>query len=428
MPRYYPNWIQAYMQYSSKSEAPDKFHFWTAISTVAGAMRRQVWIDQGYFEWTPCFYIIFVAPPGIVSKSTTASIGMNLLRQVPGIQFGPDAATWQALAMAFAQATEMVEISEQYHPMSALTISSSEFGTFLNPHDREMVDLLVSLWDGQRGVWKKATKTSGDDQIENPWINLIACTTPAWIAGTFPEYMIGGGFTSRCIFVYADQKRHLVPYPGRIIPEDFKVNEQKLVHDLELISQIRGEYKLAEEAIAYGESWYQDLYNNRPKHLDNDRLAGYLARKQTHLHKIAMVLSASRRDNLVITVEDIEEADQLLVGIESDMPKVFGRIGLNDISKCAQDIVMYLEHSKNGEISQTLLYNNFVGRILFREFQEALQSVLACGAATAATRGNELYVRRNFNVETPLSMHSSSGPVAPRSDDTPEVNSRSSSL
>ena len=70
------NWVDSYLVYSSASEAPDKFHFWTAVSTIAGALRRRVWIPQNYFDWTSNFYIILVAPPGIVSKSTTISIGM----------------------------------------------------------------------------------------------------------------------------------------------------------------------------------------------------------------------------------------------------------------------------------------------------------------------------------------------------------------
>jgi len=81
-------------------------HFWTGVSTLAGALRRKVWVDMGYFKWFPNFYIILVAPPGIVSKSTTAGIGMSLLRQVPDIQFGPDVITWQALVQSFAESTK----------------------------------------------------------------------------------------------------------------------------------------------------------------------------------------------------------------------------------------------------------------------------------------------------------------------------------
>jgi hypothetical protein len=122
--------------------------------------------------------------------------------------------TWQALVSAFAESTMSFEYQGEFYPMSALTIESSEFGNLLNPQDTEMIDLLVSLWDSKQGAFHKKTKASGNDIVENPWINLIACTTPSWIAGNFPEYMIGGGFTSRCIFVYAEKKAQLVAYPS----------------------------------------------------------------------------------------------------------------------------------------------------------------------------------------------------------------------
>ena len=154
-----------------------------------------------------------------------------------------------------------------------------KFGTFFNPNDREMVDVLVSLWDGQIGTWEKRTKTQGADLIVNPWINIAACTTPGWIAGSFPEYLIGGGFTSRCVFVYAKRKRRLVAYPGRIIPDEFKELQSYLVHDLEQISTVRGPYTMTDEAVAYGEKWYQEHNDTRPKHLDNERFGGYLAKE-----------------------------------------------------------------------------------------------------------------------------------------------------
>ena len=62
---------------------------WVGVSTIAGALRRKVWIDQAYFKWYPNFYIILVAPPGIVAKSTTASLGMRLCGVSPVSASGP---------------------------------------------------------------------------------------------------------------------------------------------------------------------------------------------------------------------------------------------------------------------------------------------------------------------------------------------------
>ena len=232
MTRIHSDWLEAFLDYTQFGEAPKHMYFWAGVSAIAGALRRKVWIDQAYFKWYPNFYICLVAPPGIVSKSTTAGIAMNLLRRVPGIKFGPDVVTWPALVSAFAESTEGFEYNGMIYPMSAMTLESSEFGNLLNPQDKEMVDLLVALWDGKQGNFEKTTKHSGNDVVENPWINLIACTTPAWIAGNFPEYMVGGGFTSRTIFVYADAKEKYVAYPGLRVPPNLERQADALVNDL----------------------------------------------------------------------------------------------------------------------------------------------------------------------------------------------------
>ncbi len=54
--------------------------------------------------------------------------------------------------------------------------------------------------------------TVPEEGINNPFINFMGATTPAWITENFPEYAIGGGFTSRTIFVYAETKRKLNAY------------------------------------------------------------------------------------------------------------------------------------------------------------------------------------------------------------------------
>lgn len=393
--RHFKNWLSEYMEYSAYSEAPDKFHFWTGVSTIAGALRRRVWIDQGYFQWTPNFYVVFVAPPGIVSKSTTASIGMNLLRRIPDITFGPDAVTWQSLIQSLASSTQSVEIGGLHHAMSAITISSSEFGTFLNPNDREMVDVLVSLWDGQVGVWEKATKTQGNDRVENPWINIVACTTPAWIAGNFPEYMIGGGFTSRTVFVYADKKRHLVPYPKDQLPPDFKEQGDRLVHDLEIISTaIKGEYLLTPEATKWGVAWYERHYESKPPHLDNERFGGYLARKQTHIHKLAMILAAAQNNELWITEENLRQADAITTGIELDMPKVFAHIGQNDATRLITELTQLVQTS--GEVEASAAYREFATRVTAQDFDIIVASCMKAGYIRLQQKGNFIYYISNW--------------------------------
>ena len=390
MARHYEDWLSAYIEYAGYGEAPKHMSFWTGVSTIAGALRRRVWIEQVYFRWYPNFYIVLVAPPGIVSKSSTVSIGMSLLRQVPGIHFGPDVVTWQALIEDFGVATEGFEFQGEIHAHSSVTLESSEFGNLLDPRDKAMVDLLVALWDGKPGEFKKRTKHSGDDAIVNPWINLIACTTPSWIAGNFPEYMIGGGFTSRCVFVYAEEKARLVPYLSEVVPAGHSAMGKKLVEDLgHMSTALTGEYKLTPGAMAWGAEWYKNHYAKRPASLQDDRFGGYIARKQTHLHKLAIILAASGGDEMVITEHHLAIADNMVTDLEVDMARVFAKIGKSDFSFYADRLIQFIHRS--GDVSYTEAYR-FVHTHFpsVKDFEDVLAGLVKAGFVKITHKGSEV--------------------------------------
>lgn len=378
--RNYKDWLQAYVEYASFSEAPKKMHFWSGVSAIAGALRRRVWIDMVYFKWHAGHYIIFVAPPGIVSKSTTVAIAMDLLRKVPGVNFGPDVVTWPALVTAFAACAEQFEVGDgEFYTQCALTLESSEFGNLVNPTDREMIDLLVTLWDSKSGAFKKVTKGSGCDIVENPWINLIACTTPAWIAGNFPEYVIGGGFTSRCLFVFTDTKEKFVAYPSLHVPVGIEETRDKLIQDLtHIATTIAGSYKLHPQAVAWGEAWYEHHYHTDHGSLGDDKFSGYLARKQTHMHKLALVLAAACRDDRVILESDLAIAETMINELEADMPKVFAKIGRTPQSIQAERFIDFVK--KRGPLPYTEAYKYihtyFPGA---KDFEDVLAGAIRSG-------------------------------------------------
>ncbi len=393
MSRNFPDWLKAYCDYASFSEAPRRMHFFAGVAAVAGALRRHVWIDMAYFKWFPNHYIIFVAPPGVVSKSTTTAIAMDLLRKVEGVKFGPDVVTWPALVSAFAGSAEQFEINSEWYTQCALTLESSEFGNLVNPADRDMIDLLVTLWDSKTGAFQKMTKGNGNDIVENPWINLVACTTPAWIAGNFPEYLIGGGFTSRCLFVYADKKEKLVPYPYLEVPAGLRGIGEKLSSDLEHIStKLYGTYRLEPEAIAWGREWYRTHHSGKPAGLEDDRFGGYLARKQTHIHKLGMVIAAAQRDDLILTADDLQIASIMITELEEDMPKVFSRIGRSPESVQIERFIkmMQVRQMIPYEEAYRWIYTQFPDA---RSFETILKGAMTAGLIALAAVDGKMYLK-----------------------------------
>lgn len=384
MARHFKNWLKSYVQHNAASEAPDIFHFWTGVTTIAGALRRRVWIEQLIFQWVPNFYVILVAPPGIATKSTSIGLGMRLLRQVGGIHFGPESMTWQALGESLASATEYFEYMDPMSgemfrcPMSCLTISVSELGTFLRTDDTALISFLTRMWDGQRDPFKHKTKSSGEIDVDNPWLNVIGATTPSWMRANFSENLVGEGLTSRVVFVYAEEKRNYIAYPSRMVKSiDYHDEEKRLVEDLAEIAELAGPYLLTRDAETWGEDWYRRHYQKRAAHLASDRFGGYVARKQTHLHKLAMVLAAAQRDALLIERSDLEEADAILSETEKHMLKVFESVGLVDEARHVASLQAFVRGY--GFLSVQELRNMTHNTMSERDFKQALRIAVEGG-------------------------------------------------
>lgn len=390
MTRQLKDWLAAYMEYTKHSEAPDRYHFWTGVSTIAGALRRKVWIDEVYFKWYPNFYIVFVAPPGIVAKSTTINIGMSLLREIDGINFGPDSGTWQALVHKMSEVGEEFLANDgNYYPMSAITMPVGELGTFLDPQNSGQVDTMVDLWDG-KGNFEKLTLKDGSISISAPWINLIACTTPSWIGEQFSDYFHGGGLSSRMVMIYAEQKRKLIAYPSRHVQGDMSAKREALINDLEQISSLAGKIELSKDAYEWGEAWYERHYQGMTSHLSEEKYLGYLARKQTHIHKLAIILAAAKRDSLIITKDELIRAEKEMNIIEEQMPLVFGKMDKKKEMQLAADIIRFLQ--KNGESRLKDVYRQFFN-IPWDEFLRIKVSLENSGLAEARQLNNETLIK-----------------------------------
>ncbi len=339
----------------------------------------------------PNFYIVFVAPPGVIAKSTTIDIAMRILRQVPGVNFGPDVITWPALVTAFAAASEQFDYQGDFMPMSALTLEASELGSLLNPQDREMISLYITLWDG-RPRFDKVTKGSGKDIVEGPWINMEAATTPHWIADNMPTATIGGGLTSRMIFVYGDKKEKFIAFVDEHVDDTDTEMAQMLLDDLcHIATTLLGPFFINPEARRWERERYKTFWTSNVHDMNSDILEGYAARKQTHIFKTAMVLSAARSDSRTILVEDLQLATSMLDDLEPDMVKVFSNIGRTEESIQANRFIDFIR--KKGKLPYSEAYSSIHSYFPdFRDFEGILAGAIRSGQVDIVTDTTGMYI------------------------------------
>jgi len=389
MARIYENWIESYVKYASFTEAPSYVHFWVAVSTIAGILGRRVWIDQHTFKWYANHYIFLIGPPDVISKSTTFKMGMRLLKRVQGFEFGPTSGSWQALI-------KEMQLMETDHDFGdgkivktcACTVSVSELGTFFKPKDPDFIDVMVSLWDGDT-IDKKLIKDGGSVFIENPLLNLNGCVTPSWVTMNIPEYMLEGGLLSRIILVYGDKIDHPVAYLEDAIPDDIEEEEADLARDLLVMQRLKGPLMLTKDAKEWGREWYNKLKTET--HNENEKTRDTITRKQTHVHKLAIILSISESDSLVIKQVHLQRAVEEIEKLSSYRSQVVSSIGKTLESTIAERLLDFVQTKKACKLEEAyrLVHSQLPNGAAFLDIMNGL---VKAGYVKEQSLGGEIVV------------------------------------
>lgn len=383
--RLLPDWIQAYMAYTAESQSPDEYHTWTALSTIAGAIRRRAFFDMTYFLLYPNLYIVLVGPAGRCKKSTAMRIGRDMLREVPGCSFSSDSTTRERMILDLSQT--LVD------GHSSMTAYSTEFASLLTSSGMDMVVFLTDIYDSPP-EWSHRTKMGGTNKIKAPWLNLLGATTPDWIARSLPLDTVGIGLTSRIIFVYQDTPRIRDPFPE--LSKEQAMLKELLVKDMVAIANIQGQYTLAPEAKEMYRAW--DMKRQAEINPAADpRLSGYYERKPMHVLKLAMIVAASRSNELVISVKDLEQTFALLDHIEPRMMNVFASVGKNPLTYDIEQVFGAIVNHPGimfGELLKTFKHS-----LRKEELEEVLETLRIAGYIKPPVQTNEGV--RYFPVEAP---------------------------
>lgn len=359
------SWLDGYLAYTAESESPEEYHLWVGISAIAGALRRRTFFDMGYFLLYPNMYVVLVGPAGRCKKSTAMRVGRQMLGAVPGLEFTTDSVTRERLIQDLTQAYK--------DGQSAMTAYSSEFASLLTSSGMDMVVFLTDIFDSPM-EWSHKTKAGGTNKIKQPFLNLLAATTPSWISTAMPLDTVGIGLTSRIVFVYQDTPRVKPPFP-ELSQAQLDLADM-LIRDLTQISVMEGQFTLAPDAKAFYTEWYKERIDE-PNVTGDPRMAGYYERKPMHLLKLAMIVSASYKDEPVIGMTDLEHAMHLFDKIEVRMSKVFASVGKNPLFADREEVLAAIRTS--GGMSMGQLLDKFGYALRKDEMAETLDTLMVIG-------------------------------------------------
>jgi hypothetical protein len=332
------DWIESYLKYTFNSEPPESYKTWVSISVIASVLQRKCSLPWGDITFYPNMYIVLVGPSGRCRKGTAMGPGYKMLSDI-GIKMAAESITREALIRELRQttSTDVDPATGKIELHSSLTIYSQELTVFLGYSNMALMSDLTDWYDC-RSRWTYRTKNMGTDEIIGVWVNLIGATTPELVQSTLPRDAIGGGLTSRIIFVYEDKKGKIVPAPFLTKREESLRDD--LVADLERIAGLRGEFRITTEFLDKYVDWYTAQSNNND--FKDLRFGGYAERRPAHLLKLSIILSASCRDDMIIDDKIFDRALSLIERTEKKMPLTFSGVGKSETSDVLSRVMAYV--------------------------------------------------------------------------------------
>jgi hypothetical protein len=341
-------WYNAFVNCTlPHTEAPRNYLFWSAISVLGGILKNNVYFKDGLYTLYPNQFIILTGPPGI-GKGTAINFAWKLIKgqNSPLANVLTDKITGpkilHLIADGWASAPQLINgqaiLATKEH---TCTIIASELQSMLSSGD-DMLSQFCQLWD--QAEYEYRTKNQGSAIIKGMCVSLIGGTVPDYVRGMEHQAnaAIAGGFSARCIFIFEDKKSKELPYAPTIeeTPASAALYD-KLKNDLiHIAHNVRGEFKINDEARIVFSNFYPAT---SPLAEDSDAMLNFKGRMRTHIWKMAMILSAARKDRMIIEAQDVRDSIYLVTTVRRQLDKVFRGIGSSQLAEPTARVQQVIE-------------------------------------------------------------------------------------
>jgi hypothetical protein len=387
------NYLRNYVRLSHQTEIPTLFTVWCGIAGISCALGRRVWIDMGQYHIFPNFYIVLVAGSGRLRKSTAIGTIEGILRKVePPFNLIAQKITPEGLIDAI-KITETNDATKLFAERCEGFIIADELATLINKNSFEagLASLLIPLFDCKES-FSYRTVGRGEQRLSNTCLGILGASTVDWIARAIPENAVGGGLTSRIIFVYVQEPAP--PVARTTYTQEKRELAEWLRNTTQQLTSLSGQVQLTDAAWAEYEREYNEWVGppsgggTGESFYENPNLSGYASRRNMHLLKLATILAVSDTYKLVVERSHVLGAKALLEDSEKNMPLVLSLITTSEQGQLINAVHNIVKRgAKNGVNKQEIL-RDMSNKINTRELDLLLDTLEHAGQVKKVIQGS----------------------------------------
>lgn len=319
------------------------------MAVMAAAMRRKTFMDRGRYKLYPNLYVIIVGESGKIRKSVAMDMGIALLDDaVPDIKKVAGRVTPEGLVKMMNRIVAPATATEKVRYESHMFIHCDELATFFG-YDKltasRMSILLTELYSAKK-EYEHITKSDAAITLHNLYPTLLAGTDPRNLK-VLPSEAVGG-LLGRTIFVSADKRKRKIAWPapsqnGSSLYTDLKV-------DLARISALEGEFVPTDDARELYRKWYEEFVDIETT---DPRINAFRERAHDTALKIAMLICASRTNNMIVTGEHIAGGIAIIEKQILELPKILSLAADTAYSQQRAKFIDILMRHKGGRATRS---------------------------------------------------------------------------
>jgi Protein of unknown function (DUF3987) len=333
-----------YIQYCGQTEVPAIFNRWAAITGLGAFLGRQYHFDHGHFNIYPNVYCMLIGSAG-TRKGTAIKLMRKLLEKTGYNKFAAERTSKEKFLLDLAGeggsdllTPEQLLDQNLFGDASAkadceMFVAIDEFNDFIGNGNIEFISMLGNMWD-YHGLYSNRIKTGKSVEINNPTISIIGGNTPTGFSLAFPTDILGQGFFSRLLLIYADRTDRRITFPPPPPPE----HTRRIVEQLAKIKSTA----IGSARLTGGAEKLLDKIYQRGISVDDVRFESYSNRRFTHLLKLTVLCSAARA-SASITEPDVVYSNTILSAAEHAMPRALGEFGKAKHSDVSHKIIQLAE-------------------------------------------------------------------------------------
>jgi len=364
------SWLERYFQFLSQAtDAPDQYILASGLG-ILGMMFRSCSLDFGITTLRPNIWLALVGRSTMFRKSTILNASKKILNGMECMQL-PEQTTPEAfLGILSENELDQAEGFFNWYEMGAV------LKNYQKNHMRAMMEILTELYDCP-DRYTRATKTEGIQEVEDPFINIMAATTQRWLNDSLTSGDLEGGFLPRFLWVQASKKTRHHPVPKAW---DTSIKES-IQNDLKLMADRYQNLKfyLEEGSDAYQmyAAFHLRTEQEIARHPEADTVGGFYARLLTYTVKFSMIFhimlhADQSRPELALSAESMELAIVWADFFKANVDLVTESMAFDPKGADRKKVVGII--AKNPGIARSQLFRQ--SRMAAKELDEAIDSLV----------------------------------------------------